>query len=496
VVGNEDCLYLNVYAPRGSTAEVAKRKLPVMVWFHGGGNTVGHAGGYDGSELAARYDVVVVTTNYRLGPFGWFRQAALVGDAKGDEGSGNWGTLDLIRALAWVRENASAFGGDPKNVTIFGESAGGTDVYSLLVSPRAKGLFQRAISQSGGFGSHSLAEAQNRTDDAQPGKKNSSAEATARILFPKLPRDEALARAKSLSASDTAAKLRAATPEEIFAAYTTNEEEGFGGMIDIPTVFRDGSTLPVEDPAKLLADGGYNRVPVILGTNRDEIKLFIFRDPKLVRWWFGVLPAFKDENAYQVTSDYAALNWKMGGVDGPAASMRKAQGPSVYVYRFDWDEEPKLLWSDFGKLLGAAHGMEIPFVFHRFEGGFARLFTDANKAGREEVADAMSSYWANFAWTGSPGRGRNGQLPEWKPVDLEDGGDKQIIFDTAAGGGVRMDAHWVTKPELLAQFASDPRMDDTLRCEVFKGMVEHEGFAAADSEAAGVEHCLAEVAAR
>ena len=151
VVGNEDCLYLNVYAPSGAANEVAKRKLPVMVWFHGGGNTVGHAGGYDGSELAARYGVVVVTTNYRLGPFGWFRQPALVEHAKGDEASGNWGTLDLIRSLEWVRENAAAFGGDPKNVTIFGESAGGTDVYSLLVSTRAEGLFHRAISQSGGI---------------------------------------------------------------------------------------------------------------------------------------------------------------------------------------------------------------------------------------------------------------------------------------------------------------------------------------------------------
>ncbi len=496
VVGNEDCLYLNVYAPSGSAGEVAKRKLPVMVWFHGGGNSVGHAGGYDGSELAARYGVVVVTTNYRLGPFGWFRQAALIEHAKGDEASGNWGTLDLIRSLEWVRENAAAFGGDPKNVTIFGESAGGTDVYSLLVSKRAEGLFQRAISQSGGFGSHSLAEAENPTDAEQPGKPNSSAEATPRILFAGFDRDKALAQLKALPPAEVALRLRAATPEQIFAAYTANDSEGFGGMIDIPAVLRDGHTLPVEDPVKLLAEGRYNRVPVILGTNRDEIKLFIFRDPKLVRWWFGILPAFKDENAYQATSDYAALNWKMGGVDAPAASMRKAQGPSVYVYRFDWDEEPKFLWSDFGKLLGAAHGMEIPFVFHHFEGGFARLFTDANKAGREEVADAMSSYWANFAWTGAPGKGRDGKLPEWKPVDLADGGDKQIVFDTAAGGGVRMDAHTITKPELLAQFASDPRMDDTLRCEIFKGMVEHEGFVAADAKAAGVEHCLAEVAAR
>ena len=481
VVGHEDCLYLNVYAPRGKADEVAKRRLPVMVWFHGGGNTVGHAGGYDGSELAARQDVVVVTTNYRLGPFGWFRNAALVGDAEGDEASGNWGTLDLIAALEWVRDNAAAFGGDPNNVTIFGESAGGTDVYSLLVSKRAAGLFERAISQSGGSGSRSLAEAENPSDAG--GRKNSSADVTPRILFHGAA--DARAQAEALPAADVAKRLRAATPEQVFAAYTSDESEGFGGMVEMPTVFRDGSTLPTEEPEKLLAAGDYNHVPAILGTNRDELKLFIFRNPELVRWWFGVLPAFKDENRYQVTADYASASWKIGGADDPAASMRAVQGPSVYVYRFDWDEEPKLLWSDFGKLLGAAHGMEIPFVFHNFAGGFARLFTDANRAGREELADAMSSYWANFAWTGSPGRGRKGDLPEWKPFDPADGADKQMVLDTSAGGGIRMDPHRVTKASLLAQLAADPRLDDALRCQVFQGMVEHNSFVAADREASG-----------
>jgi len=468
VVGHEDCLYLNVYAPRGSAAEVAKRKLPVMVWFHGGGNTVGHGGGYDGSELAARQDVVVVTTNYRLGPFGWFRHATLVRDATGDAASGNWGTLDLIAALEWVRDNAAAFGGDPNKVTIFGESAGGRDVYSLLVSKRAAGLFQRAISQSGGADSLGLDEAE--------AKKNSAGDVTARILG---------ADAKALAPEELARRLRAATPEQIFAAYTSDESEGFGGMIEMPTVFRDGSTLPLEKTETLFAAGAYNQVPAILGTNRDELKLFIWRNPQLVRWWFGVLPAFKDENRYQATSDYASASWKIGGADDPAAAMRAAQGPSVYVYRFDWDEEPKLLWSDFGKLLGAAHGMEIPFVFHDFTGGFARLFTDANRAGREELADAMSSYWANFAWTGSPGRGRKGELPEWKPFDPADGADKQIVLDTRASGGIRMDPHRVTKASLLAQLAKDPRLDDALRCDLFRGMVEHNAFAASDGEAAG-----------
>ena len=146
--GQEDCLYLNVFAPKAPG--VGKR--PVMVWIHGGGNSIGTASFYDGSHLATSQDVVVVTTQYRLGPLGWLRHAALrAGTTDATEQSGNFGTLDLVAALRWVRDNAAAFGGDPDNVTIFGESAGGQDVYTLLLAPQARGLFHRAIAQSGGL---------------------------------------------------------------------------------------------------------------------------------------------------------------------------------------------------------------------------------------------------------------------------------------------------------------------------------------------------------
>src|SRR5262249_18771987 len=151
-----------------------------------------------------------------------------------DDQSGNWGTLDLIRALQWVKENAAVFGGDAGNVTIFGESAGATDVYSLLVSKRAEGLFHRAIAESGGLRSRSLAEAQNPSDAEQPGAKSSSAEATLGILFPGLARDEALRRARALAPQEIAARLRAASPTTIFAAYRAGAEASVGGMIDMP----------------------------------------------------------------------------------------------------------------------------------------------------------------------------------------------------------------------------------------------------------------------
>ena len=124
--GSEDCLYLNVYTPKGSSIETASRQLPVMFWIHGGGNSIGEASQFDGSLLANEQDVVVVTINYRLGPLGWFRHPEITGNGKTAlDRSGNFGTLDQIKALTWTRDNISAFGGDPNNVTIFGESAGG-----------------------------------------------------------------------------------------------------------------------------------------------------------------------------------------------------------------------------------------------------------------------------------------------------------------------------------------------------------------------------------
>ncbi len=184
-VGNEDCLYLNIWAPPFSPDNVPSgdKARPVMLWIHGGGNSIGHGGSYSGARLATDHDVLVVTFNYRLGPFGWFSHPALrSADASAEDNSGNYGLLDSIAALHWVRDNIAAFGGDPNNVTIFGESAGGTDVLALMASPLAKGLFHRAIVESGGFFAAPRALAENYHDDAVPGHEFSSREVINRLL--------------------------------------------------------------------------------------------------------------------------------------------------------------------------------------------------------------------------------------------------------------------------------------------------------------------------
>ena len=472
-VGNEDCLYLNVWARRGA----AGGRRPVMLWIHGGGNSIGQAANYDGGRLAATHDVVVVAPNYRLGPFGWFRHAALrAGDPSPAGQSGNFGTLDLVRALQWVRDNAAAFGGDPDNVTIFGESAGGLNTFTLLLSSQAAGLFHRAIVESGGTWMSPLAEAEHLTDDAEPGAANSSNEVVLRLLEEDGRADgraAARARLQAMTDAEIAAYLRGQNTEAIIEAY--RPMPGLG-MIDMPKVFPDGAVLPTEPALERFAQtGGYNEVPVILGTNRDENKLFMFADPFWVKRVLWILPRLRDPRMYDLTAKYLSLMWKATGADEPAAAMAATRGPDAYVYRFDWDEEPTYLGADLAEMLGAAHGLEIPFVFGHWDLGRAAsmLFTPNNEAGRLLLSSQMMSYWAQFATTGAPAQGGDGSLPAWTPWDSKAGAAKFMVLDTPGGGGLRMSDAAVTRELVLAEVAADRALSVPHdRCMVLRNLAK------------------------
>ncbi len=489
LVGSEDCLYLDVYAPafkEGRLPSPAAR-LPVMVWIHGGGNTIGAARSYDGSRLAATHQLIVVAINYRLGALGWFRHAALREGREAADASGNFGTLDQIRALEWVRDNAAGFGGDPGNVTVFGESAGGQNVLALLVSPLARGLFQRAIAQSGGTWSRTPAEAEHFSDDGVPGDAQSSSEILLRLLeHDDRGRDRAAAKAAlaAQSAAELAGFLRGAPLERLFAAYAAEEGERY----DPPRVFREGSVLP-EAPFldALGTTGAYHAVPVLLGSNRDEQRLFAFVDRAQVRNWFGLIPRAKDPAAYRRDNAYRSRAWKVTGVDEPARRLASAQPGRVFAYRFDWDEEPSVLGADLGELIGAAHGLEIPFVFGHWQLGRAGkiLFDAENLAGREQLSAMMMSYWAEFAWRGDPARGREGTLPRW--TAWQNDGAKYAVLDTPAAGGVRMASESERLADIAAAVLADPSFRDAAeRCHLLALLSEwtldqppHEDYASA-----------------
>jgi para-nitrobenzyl esterase len=499
VIGSEDCLYLDVWAPSFAPDQVpsGEARLPVMFWIHGGGNSIGRAGFYDGGNLAATHDLVLVAINYRLGPFGWFRHESLRGEGTTPaDRSGNFGTLDMVLALEWVQQNISAFGGDPNNVTIFGESAGGTNVLSMMLASRARGLFHRAIIQSGGMGSSSPAEGEDWSDDPEPGHPHSASEILAALLVrdgSAPDRGAAVAHLQSMDTDELEAYLRAKSHQEILAAYV-GDEFSMEGMLGFPAVFRDGEVLPTRPAIEQLASGAYNQVPVILGTNRDENKLFMAFDPNLVHWRFGLFPRALDADSYQAQSEHQANAWKARSVDRPAALMRAVQGPSVYAYRWDWDDEPSVPFLyDGGEMIGAGHGLEIAFAFGHWDLGpdSNLLFGDGSREGREVLSAQMMSYWAEFAYSGSPGRGREGELPEWRAWDdSSPDAPKYAVLDTPEDGGVRLASRTYTMRDVVADLLEDSRLDGARqKCGVLRNLTDWDYLSREDYAAAGGALC-------
>lgn len=473
--GQEDCLYLNVYAPRMTDAEASTARLPVMVWIHPGSNTVGHAAFYDGSRLATKHRVLVVMINYRLGPFGWFilPAGARAGGTEAPidpiEASGNWGNLDILESLRWVQANAAAFGGDPGNVTVFGESAGATNALALLVSPLSKGLVHKVIIQSLGFGFAPPARMSHYLDDAEPGDEWSSAEILLKLLVQQgKAQDRAAARAlvASWSRETIADFLRGQDPWVLYAAYHPSNIE----TTKFATVFQDGAVVRTGDVTALLADPARHLdVPTILGNNRDEPKLFMAFDPRLVVTLGGLPIWIRDTDAYEREAGYRALLWKATGVDMLAQALA-AGGTPAFAYRWDWREEGRRYGVlNVSRLVGAAHGFEIPFVLGSFNLGpqSKLLFDAANEPGRKVLSDAMMSYWAEFATSGRPGRGRGGNLPEWPSWSLTDGEPRLLVLDAPDAGGIRSTGEKVSRDDVVS-LMEQREPNDARACAMFR----------------------------
>lgn len=460
--GSEDCLFLNVYAPRFSANEAGAQRLPVMVWIHGGGNTVGHAAFYDGQVLATQRRVIVVMINYRLGPFGWFvppENISLTTDNPDPDLSGNYGNLDVVEALRWVRSNATAFGGDPTNVTVLGESAGATNALALLVTPAAEGLFHRLIVQSLGFGFARTPSLESSSGTAQVLRRALVAAGRAKDSA------EAERIAGSMSPNEQSAFLRSLDPWTLYGTYRRD-----GDYDRVPTVFQDGVVIRRGDLRDLLADPATHiDVPTILGTNRDEPKIFMAFDRSLVRTVAGLPFALRDAKAYDLEARYRALVWKADGVDS-LADILSRHGAPAWGYRWDWDEQGQLFGVvDLSRIVGAAHGLEIPFVFGFFDVGpqGKMLFNDDNAAGRLALSERMMSYWAGFARDGSPGKGSDGLGPEWAPWGADKASPRMMVFDTAEDGGIRMQPSDVSRESVFAEMDKESLPVDA-RCTLFK----------------------------
>ena len=412
---NEDCLYLNVWSP-----EPAPDRAPVMVWIHGGGNFSGGAGipipatqdtlWYDGQFFASRQGVVLVTINYRLGPFGFFAHPALASE---DGPVGNQGLLDQRRALEWVRDNIAKFGGDPNNVTIFGESAGSADVCYHVASPGSRGLFHRAIGQSGGCTIRSVgAEQATSVVGAQMVAYGEAVGCSAG--------EDQLTCLRSASVEDLLANANQPAPG---AGEIRESEWSFAAVLDGPDGF-----LP--DSLRALFDRGeIANVPYLLGSNNDEGTTFVFRATPLTTEaeYLADLTARYGDAAAAIAAlyppsdfggDFNAARARVVGDSGVVCSTHDtarraaAAGLKVFMYNFN------VRWSLLPDTLLAGHAAEISHVF-----GSPWLPTPDPES--ETVARAMNTYWARFAAAEDPnGSDAPAQWPEFSQDD-----DKRLQLD-------------------------------------------------------------------
>jgi para-nitrobenzyl esterase len=392
IAGNEDCLYLNVWTPQLSVS--AKR--PVLVYFHGGGNTQGYSQMTPLGPALSQFGLVVVSANYRLGPFGFLAHPALTAESA-HHSSGNYGLLDQLQALEWVHENILRFGGDPSQVTVMGQSAGAVDICLLMASPLAAGSFQRAIMESG--------ECQGTfNEDIRTPTLYNSISGTGEGIGERLAKDLGIA-----NGPDILQKLRSIPADEILQSWSQDRQIHFDAIVD-------GWVVPTQ-PSQIFAEGKQMHIPVLVGSNADEATVFGHGGPKTVdeykKYLLGDTGKYGDQEfqLYPAASDaevpFRYLQLQNDSFAYGAYSIARAMtqvGQPAYLYSFTYAEMGKRAH------LGAYHGEELKFLSDSFPSDWERS-PDDEKLGR-----ATRAYWTQFAKTGNPNAPG---LSDWPAYDAK-----------------------------------------------------------------------------
>jgi para-nitrobenzyl esterase len=402
---SEDCLYLNIWTPHFSS----QAKLPVIVFFHGGSNREGYSQLTPLGPALFPLGVVVVTANYRLGPFGFFAHGALT-DASPHHSSGNYGILDQIQALRWVRENIVHFGGDSAQVTVMGQSAGAFDICLMMASPLARGLFQKGIMESGDCESTLIADIRTPihfNGIAGTGESNGG----------RLAADLGIT-----DGPDAIKKLRAIPAKTILKAWSRDPEIQFDAIVD-------GWVIP-EQPAKIFAEGEQAHIPVLVGSNADEATVFGPGPATISGYWkylhADTGPYAEQEFRLWPASSDATVPWQYLKLQNATFAygawfMARATtrvGEPAFLYLFTW--------ADAGKRarLGACHGEELNFLSDSFPRDWVRV------AGQKRFGKMLRRYWTDFAKSGEPdGPG----LPAWPAYDARSNQVFELGRDTQLG---------------------------------------------------------------
>lgn len=446
-VGNEDCLYLDIYAPRTTATN-----LPVYFYIHGGSNNFGSAKQYSGAALAKRGNMIVVFVQYRLNAMGFLTHPALRTSGTDSDKSGNYGILDIQKALAWVQDNIAAFGGDPTKVVVGGQSAGAHDIMNLIVSPQPadfRGAFIQSVAGPGLMPLSTVAAADTWTNTTIKGlliRDGSAADATAAATL-----------LASMSNAMIEAYLKGKPAELILRCRRDGTGADGTGTMPSHSAIRDGVVVRDAIWTDAIAAGNYHKVPLVNGGTRYEWKAFAPLYGAVVKAYTGglvpsgsyswlqlwnvigvltptrtadeVLPLPADKAFYATITDLRSRSWRLTGVDNIIRAL-KANDPAniVYSYQFQWVGGGDPARADFATYFGAAHAMDIPFFQGNTTDAWNYSFTAANQAGREALQRAMMDYLISFVKTLDPNPAGS-TLLTWPQWDTTPGGTKIIIFD-------------------------------------------------------------------
>jgi len=460
ITGTEDCLYLDIKTPIRNDSKL----LPVMFWIHGGGNTSGLKDIYDFSKMVKSHDVIVVTINYRLGAFGWFTHPAIQSDQDGIDKTSNFGTLDIIQALKWVKNNIDSFGGDPNNITIFGESAGGHNVLSLLVAPQAKGLFHKAISQSGYTTSVSKDRAY-ITEEDNPIYKHTSNEVVKRLV----------PNSDKITVFELKEKLYSLSSKDFFSEYSDSSN------LEMPLLTNDDIVIPEIGLENALKNKRHtNNIPLIAGSNRDEVKLWLAAAEYFVDLDYSLFGSItgiprvklKNEDGFEAFNFYRSEAWKIRGVIEPLSALNDSGNSNTFAYRYDWDDHRKFFIANFKKLIGASHGTEIPLLTGNNDlvGDYGFLIYPSGPSKRF-LSKNMMLLWSNFAKNGSPGASSNGI--EWLPYIQSKDSRNFLILDNRSN--MKLVDSFVTYKQLVEMLSNDTRVNKLEKCVILYQMGTYVG---------------------
>ena len=440
--GDEDCLYLNIYVPKNQNS-LNKNKFPVMYWIHGGSNIWGAGSDYDFSNLATSQQVIVVTINYRLGLFGWFASPFFAETGEDLDKSYNFGHLDIIKGLEWVNQNISAFGGDKNNVTIFGESAGGSNVFTMIASPLAEGLFHKAISQSGYVSSYSTEYAESISELSS---KNIFAEDIKYLT----------------DSNEIVVYLQGLTQTEVYEKYIATAEQYVYPIT--PITMRDGIVVPKEGVYKALEKADPDLI-VVAGTNKDEMNYWFVNSEYFYDTSFEIRRTLKRSEAnLRSWNKYRSAIWRYKGAEEPLRRMSKSND-NLYSYRLDWDEEDDGIFGDYSLFVGAAHGIDVPFISNSFDmeqiPWYIKniLFPESSAEGRDALSSLMMRYWGNIAKYGDPNVFVS---QKWEKFTAND--NQMIILDNPEDPNFGMVTNPVVPKTLLKEIESDSALEIEERC--------------------------------